>query len=89
MAKRLRGESTTPAKQQTNACILCNESTTDDSLECVWCERLQHRTCTKISDDQYCVLAPLEQKKDKVLRQKLAEMNKDDKVYKIKNGVIV
>ena len=34
-------------------------------------------------------LTPLEQKKDKVLRQKLAEMNKDDKVYKIKNGVIV
>ena len=33
-------------------------------------------------------LTPLEQK-DKVLRQKLAEMNKDDKVYKIKNGVIV
>ena len=34
-------------------------------------------------------LTPLEQKKDKILRQKLAEMNKDDKVYKIKNGVIV
>jgi len=34
-------------------------------------------------------LTPLEQKKDKVLRQKLAEMNKDGKVYKIKNGVIV
>jgi len=34
-------------------------------------------------------LTPLEQKKDKVLRQKLAEMNKDDKTYKIKNGVIV
>ena len=56
MAKWLRGESTSPAKQQTNACISCNESTTDDSLECVWCERLQHRTCAKISDDQYCVL---------------------------------
>ena len=29
-------------------------------------------------------LTPLEQKKDKLLRQKLAEMNKDDKTYKIK-----
>ena len=34
-------------------------------------------------------LTPLKQKKDKILRQKLTEMNKDDKVYKIKNGVIV
>lgn len=34
-------------------------------------------------------LTPLEQKKDKALRQKLAEMNKDGKVYKIKNGKIV
>ena len=34
-------------------------------------------------------LTLLEQKKDKILRQKLAEINKDGKVYKIKNGVIV
>ena len=34
-------------------------------------------------------LTPLEQKKDKVLRQKLAEMNKDGKTYRIKNGKIV
>ena len=31
-------------------------------------------------------LTPLEQQKDKALRQKLAEMNKDDKMYKIKMG---
>ena len=29
-------------------------------------------------------LTPLEQKKYKILRQKLAEMNKDNKIYKIK-----
>lgn len=34
-------------------------------------------------------LTPLEQKKDKALRQKLTELNKNGKVYKIKNGVIV
>ena len=34
-------------------------------------------------------LTPLEQKKDKILHLKLAEINKDGKVYKIKNGVIV
>ena len=34
-------------------------------------------------------LTSLEQKKDKVLRQKLAEMNKDGKIYRIKNGKIV
>ena len=34
-------------------------------------------------------LTPLEQQKDKTLRPKLAEMNKDEKIYKIKNGKIV
>ena len=34
-------------------------------------------------------LTPIKQKKDKALRQKLAELNKDCKTYKIKNGVIV
>ena len=33
--------------------------TDGDSLECVWCERLEHRSCVKISDDQYCILANL------------------------------
>ena len=31
-------------------------------------------------------LTPLERKKDKLLRQKLAEMNKDGKTYKIKSA---
>jgi len=34
-------------------------------------------------------LTPLEQKKHKALRQQLADMNKPDKVYMIKNGKIV
>ena len=57
------------------------------------------RNCYKLRDSKNATyvqkifatpdLTPLEQKKDKILRQKLAEMNKDDKIYKIKNGVIV
>ena len=34
-------------------------------------------------------LTPLEEKKDKLLKQKLAEMNKDGKTYQINNRVIV
>ena len=56
MAKQLRGEFTSPEKQQTNVCISCNESTSDDLLEGVRCECLCHRTCAKINDDQYCEL---------------------------------
>jgi len=41
-----------------DVCLSCEKSVTDgDSLECVWCGRLQHRSCIKISDDQYCILA--------------------------------
>ena len=42
-----------PTKPESNVCTSCEKSVTDDdSLECVWCERLQHRNCAKISDDQ-------------------------------------
>jgi len=34
-------------------------------------------------------LTPLEQKKNKVLRQQLAELNKTERLYVIKNGKIV
>ena len=50
--KRPRRESTSPTKPETNVCTSCNEPVTDDSMECVWCEHLQHRSCAKISDDQ-------------------------------------
>ena len=32
---------------------------------------------------------PLEQRKNKALRQQLTEMNKEEKIYRIKNGEIV
>ena len=55
--KRSRGESTSPSKLESNICTLCEKAVADgDSLECAWCEQLQHRSCAKISDDQYCVL---------------------------------
>jgi len=55
--KRLRGESTSPSKLESNICALCEKSVADgESLECAWCEQLQHRSCVKMSDDQYCVL---------------------------------
>ena len=39
---------------------MCDEPVTDnDSFECFWCERLQYRSCLKISDDQYKVLTNL------------------------------
>ena len=55
--KRLRGDSVSPTKSEINVCTSCNEPVHDDSMECVWCDSLQHRSCVKISDDQYCVLA--------------------------------
>ena len=55
--KRLRGEFTSPSKLESNICTLCEKSAADgDSLECARCEQLQHRSCVKITDDQYCVL---------------------------------
>jgi len=55
--KRLRGDSTSPTKVEVNV-FSCEKSMTDgDSLECVLCGCLQHRSCIKISDDQYCLLA--------------------------------
>jgi len=55
--KRYRGDSVSPNKSEINVCTSCNEPVHDDSMECIWCECLQHRSCVKISDDQYCVLA--------------------------------
>jgi len=34
-------------------------------------------------------LTPLEQRKNKALRQQLRELNKEEKIYRIKNGEIV
>ena len=58
--KRHREESTSPTKLDLNVCITCKKLVTNgDSLECVWCEQLQHRNCAKLRDDQYCILETL------------------------------
>ena len=43
------------------ACVRCVKqlSEDDDALECVWCERAEHRECLQISADQYSALADL------------------------------
>ena len=41
-------------------CVICNGPATDsDVLECVWCEGLQHRSCTEISVEKYAALSDL------------------------------
>ena len=57
MANRLRGDSTSPNKSDSQTCQTCNEPICDDALECMWCERLQHRSCIKISDNHYSALS--------------------------------
>ena len=43
--------STSPNKPvDSQLCSTCNELVSDDALECMWCESLQHRSCAKISD---------------------------------------
>ena len=58
--KSLREDFTSPTKLEVNVCLSCEVSvimTDGDSLKCVWCGRLQYRSCIKISDDQCCILA--------------------------------
>jgi len=43
---------TLPNKEDCESCVKCNKPTTADSFECVWCERWQHGSCTKISAEQ-------------------------------------
>ena len=40
-------------------CVICEENATVDVMECMWCEAVQHRTCSKISVDQCTVLKAL------------------------------
>ena len=51
-------ESASPNKQP-QTCSTCNEPVSDDALECMWCECLQHKNCIKISDNQEFVLSNL------------------------------
>ena len=58
-SKRPRSQSTSPSKTDFSKCTICEEPATDDALECTWCERVQHRTCCKISVEQCAVLGKL------------------------------
>ena len=49
MAKRLRGGSISPNKQESEICLTCNKPVSDDALECLWYKHFQPRSCTKIS----------------------------------------
>ena len=54
-----RSQSTSPSKMEQSKCVICEENTTDDAMECMWCEAVQHRTCSKISVEQCIVLRAL------------------------------
>ena len=50
-SKQHRGESTSPNKPvDSQLCSTCNKLVSDDALECIWCESLQHRSGARISD---------------------------------------
>ena len=43
-----------------DVCVTCKGKTTDDNiLECVWCEGIQHRSCTEINVQKYAALSDL------------------------------
>ena len=56
--KRLKLQSHSPNKLEANICISCKEpvQSGDDVFECVWCGKMQHGTCHKISSDQCSAL---------------------------------
>ena len=60
----------------------------------IWFRWMKKKTSSLIEDKIRSLfitpdLTPLEQKKHKALRQQLADMNKSENVYMIKNGKIV
>ena len=54
-----RSQSASPAKADLSKCTVCNETVTNDAMECMWCEMVQHRTCCKISEEQCKILSGL------------------------------
>ena len=48
-----------PDEEECDTCITCNKSVTDDSFECVWCRKWQHRVCVSLSVGQYSTLSDL------------------------------
>lgn len=57
--KRARSESPSPKKLRPVNCVACKKTvgSSDDVFECVWCERVQHRTCLQISSEQYSAMS--------------------------------
>ena len=49
---------TTLSKKQ-DTCVMCDKLTTEDSLECVWSDRFQHRACVKMSVEKFSALRDL------------------------------
>ena len=54
----LTSPETTPIND-CDTCITCDRPIVNDYLECVWCERNQHRNCVRISVDQFPALCDL------------------------------
>ena len=48
-----------PSKGDSTPCLTCNKPATENSFECIWCERLQHSDCLKINVKQYSGLSDL------------------------------
>ena len=46
-------------KAKGDKCQICSESAADNVLECVWCERRQHASCSKLNNEQCKVIASL------------------------------
>ena len=59
--KILRTQSQSPNKLESPSCVSCKKAIQEgeDSFECVWCEKIQHRTCLQISSDQYSALSDI------------------------------
>ena len=46
-------------KTKEEECLICAKPAADNILECVWCERHQHASCSKLSNEQCKVIANL------------------------------
>jgi len=61
-ATNLKRPASSPAnreekKTKEEECLICSKPATDNILECVWCERRQHASCSKLNNEQCNVLA--------------------------------
>ena len=46
-------------KAKGDECQVCSNPATNDILECIWCEKRQHASCSKLSNEQCKVIANL------------------------------